>query len=91
MAFVAIVVGDLREGASASSITTVSWLALHLAFTVPFIVAASPSRSPRPADVDEPNVAVEPDAVDEPNVVIDRAPVPQPAPTASPALQPVHD
>ena len=84
VAALALAVGAAREGASAALTANVAWLAVHLAISVPFIVAASPSRRRRVADL----------ARSEPNFVIDVQPTPAPIrPIASvqPAPQPVGD
>jgi cellulose synthase (UDP-forming) len=83
VAAVALVVGALREGASASYVANVAWLAVHLAISVPFVVAASPSRAPqRSTPVAE---------LDRPNFVVDVPVAHEPAPTVQPALQPARD
>lgn len=47
VAAAALAVGAIREGASASLMANVAWLTVHIAISVPFIVAASPSRARR--------------------------------------------
>jgi cellulose synthase (UDP-forming) len=87
VAAVALAVGAAREGASPALAANVAWLSVHLAIAVPFIVAASPSRTPRQAPLDElladePNVAMEPPV----DAVAVRS-----TPSVQPALQPARD
>ena len=82
---VALSVGAGREGLSPSLMANIAWLAVHIGLSVPFVVAASPSRrrssvavaAPTPAPVYEPNRAA---AVTAPFT-----------PSVAPALQPAHD
>ncbi|MBB3675577.1 glycosyltransferase [Modestobacter versicolor] len=76
----ALGVGAGREGFSPSLMANVAWLTVHVAISVPFIVAASPSRKrgPRhaaPASLPRPA----------------RTGTQPLAPTTAPALQPAHD
>jgi cellulose synthase (UDP-forming) len=85
VAALAVLVGVAREGASASLMANVAWLAVHLAIAVPFIVAASPSRAPRSAPlVTAPSPSLTAAASS------DRATA-RPTPSVEPALQPAHD
>jgi cellulose synthase (UDP-forming) len=87
VAAVALVAGLAREGASASLVANVAWLAVHLAISVPFIVAASPSRAPRgvlpvPAPAPLPSL---------PATAPGERATARPTPSVAPALQPAHD
>ena len=85
VAALALAVGAAREGASASLMANVAWLAVHLAIAVPFIVAASPSRAPRSAPL-----LPAPSPAPLAPVRRDRATA-EPTPSVEPALQPVRD
>ncbi|WNV75879.1 glycosyltransferase [Geodermatophilus sp. DSM 44513] len=85
LAVTALVVGVAREGASASLTANVTWLAVHLAIAVPFIVAASPSRAPRGA------VPVTAPAPSPRTPAAVGRPTPRPTPSVEPVLQPAHD
>lgn len=87
VAVVALVVGAAREGTSAAFAANVAWLAVHLAISVPFVMAAAPSRAPQAGAAAAPTV-------DRPNFVVDTAEHPAPArptPSIEPALQPAGD
>ncbi|MEX5720926.1 glycosyltransferase [Geodermatophilus maliterrae] len=94
LAAVALAVGAVREGASASLVANVAWLTVHLAIAVPFVVAASPSRAPRKRRHVTPAAPTAPVADLLPPV---RPMAPgglvatRPVPSVEPALQPVHD
>lgn len=83
VAVVALAVGAAREGASPAFVANVAWLSVHLAISVPFIVAASPSRGPRPLA----EAAIEPTVV----MTAPAADPVRPTPSVQPALQPAHD
>ena len=86
VAAVALVVGALREGASPAFAANVAWLSVHLAISVPFIVAASPSR--------QRSLAAAAETETEPNIAMAVAPTADralPAASKQPALQPVSD
>lgn len=85
VALVALLVGYAREGASASLMANVAWLTVHLAISLPFIVAASPSRAPRRA-----LVGAAPLPLPSTPAGRHRAPA-RIDPSVEPALQPVHD
>jgi cellulose synthase (UDP-forming) len=85
VAALALAVGLAREGASASLVANVAWLAVHLAIAVPFIVAASPSRAPRRAAlVPAPYPSL-------PATAAGGRATARPTPSVEPALQPAHD
>jgi cellulose synthase (UDP-forming) len=85
VALVALLVGYAREGASASLMANVAWLTVHLAISVPFIVAASPSRAPRGA-------LLVPASSPSPSAPAGRHRAPtRTTPSVEPALQPAHD
>ena len=88
VAVLALTVGAAREGASASLVANVAWLAVHLAISVPFIVAASPSRGSRSAPL-APAPFPSPAAPAAPSVPGRAASTP--VPSVEPALQPAHD
>jgi cellulose synthase (UDP-forming) len=80
VAAAALAVGAAREGASASLMANIAWLAVHIAISVPFIVAASPSRAPRRA----------PRALD-PRATVPAIAVAPSIPSVDPVPRPVHD
>ena len=87
VAALALLVGGLREGGSPAFAANLAWLAVHLAISVPFVVAAAPSRSRGRAPAGGP-------AALEPNVVVDRAAPPaaaRPIASAEPVLLPASD
>jgi len=89
VAAAALVVGAAREGASASLTANVTWLAVHLAIAVPFVIAASPSQAPRgrlPAAAP----AAAPAPARRTLAAADR-PARRPTPSVEPVLQPAHD
>jgi cellulose synthase (UDP-forming) len=97
---VALVVGALREGATPSLMANLTWLVLHLAIAVPFVVAASPSRGPRlpvtPAETTtEPNITAaleaEPLALPAASPAVGLPVSSSPSSSTVPALQPVRD
>lgn len=85
VAAVALAVGAAREGASASLMANVAWLAVHLAISVPFVIAASPSRAPRSAPLPP-----APSPAPLSPIRRDRTTA-EPIPSVEPALQPVRD
>ncbi|SDN59211.1 glycosyltransferase [Geodermatophilus sp. DSM 45219] len=85
VAAVALAVGAAREGASASLMANVAWLAVHLAIAVPFVIAASPSRAPRSAPL-----LPAPSPAPLSPIRRDRTTA-EPTPSVEPALQPVRD
>lgn len=85
VAIVALAVGAAREGASPSLLANVAWLTVHLAIAVPFVIAASPSRTPRSAPLVRAAVPVLQASVAGHRVMT------RPIPSAEPALQPAHD
>jgi cellulose synthase/poly-beta-1,6-N-acetylglucosamine synthase-like glycosyltransferase len=95
LGLIALAVGARREGLSPSLTANIAWLAVHVGLSVPFVVAASPSRAPRkrpqPAAVavPEPEPALAPALAPAPNVV--GAATSPFTPSVEPALQPAHD
>jgi cellulose synthase (UDP-forming) len=85
VAALALTVGATREGATASLVANVAWLAVHLAISVPFIVAASPSRAPRDF------LPVPAPAPSRPATAPRDGTTASPTPSVEPALQPAHD
>jgi cellulose synthase (UDP-forming) len=83
VAAVALAVGMAREGGSASLMANVAWLAVHLAISVPFVIAASPSRAPWSAPL-------LPAPSPLPPIRRDRT-IAEPTTSVEPALQPVRD
>nr|WP_239522260.1 cellulose synthase catalytic subunit [Geodermatophilus sabuli] len=81
----ALAVGAAREGASPSLMANLTWLAVHLAIAVPFVVAAAPSRAPRSTPLTPAPSPSRPVPV-----VRDRVTA-RPIPSVEPVLQPAHD
>jgi cellulose synthase (UDP-forming) len=79
----ALAVGAGREGFSPSLMANFAWLAVHVAISVPFIVAASPSRGGARVPAVRPAVTR---AVPQLAVPAERL-----SPSTTPALQPAHD
>jgi len=82
---VALAVGAAREGLSPSLMANLAWLAVHVGIAVPFVIAASPSRSPRSHRSARPALGSAPAAGP-----VARSTTSSAAP-ATPALQPAND
>lgn len=85
---VALAIGAVREGWSPSLMANFAWLAVHVAISAPFVIAASPSRTPDRRWSRNRRSVLEPTV---PAATVPAATLTTFTPPVTPALQPVHD